>query len=275
MTETARFQGTPATYMQSEFAEVFATVHLDGADASALDGLVVSAQTPAAMKVDVAAGQAWVKGMWYQNSAVKAMTIEAADATHPRYDRIVLTNTRTGAMGVALAVVKGTAAASPALPALTQDATTWMIPLATVTVAATVASIEAADVADARLNIAGAMIGVVIDEGGAALSASTSVPKIQLQVPFSGYILGWSIIGDVAGAIVIDVHKSTYAAFPTTSTMCTSAKPTITATNQKATGALAAADWVAITEGDILEFYVDSCTTITRANLNLKMVRIS
>jgi hypothetical protein len=77
----------------------------------------------------------------------------------------------------------------------------------------------------------------------------------------------------VAGAIQIDVWRDTYANFPPEDgeAMPGSGKePKIAATNQKAEDT-DVTDWTSddIVAGDVLGFNVDSCTTITRATLQL------
>jgi len=116
------------------------------------------------------------------------------------------------------------------------------------------------------------VILAIIDGGGSAI---TTGKKIHIEVPFACTLNRYTMIADQAGAIVIDVNRSTYADFPTTASICGSGKEcTIAATNQKSQD-VDIADWtsVAVAAGDILEFEVDSCTTITRVTLSLKFTR--
>lgn len=115
-------------------------------------------------------------------------------------------------------------------------------------------------------------IEVVIDGGGAAI---TTGKKVQIEMPFPVTLSRYTMIADQAGACVIDVNRSTYSGFPTTVSICGSGKEcTITATNQKAQDT-DISDWTDVTldEGDIVEFEIDSCTTITRVTLSLKFTR--
>jgi len=102
------------------------------------------------MQVKVKTGGAWIKGHYMESSAIETLAIAAADATNPRIDLVVVrlswpSNT------IILAVLTGTPAGSPAVPALTQtDGTTWEIALAQVYVAASVSTITAGNVTDAR-----------------------------------------------------------------------------------------------------------------------------
>ena len=115
-------------------------------------------------------------------------------------------------------------------------------------------------------------IQVVIDGAGGTI---TTGKKVQLEIPFACTLNQYTMVADAAGAIVIDVNRSTYANFPTTASICGGGKEcTISATNQKSQDT-AITDWTSddIAAGDILEFEVDSCTTITRCTLSIKFTR--
>ena len=269
MTEVSYFKSA-TSYSQAEYAAVFKTIHLDGVDASIANYLKVYFNVAGGMNVLVPTGEAWIQGYKYTNGAVVTATIGAADATHSRLDTIVLRLTHATGV-IAVAVLAGVADGNDAATALTQNGTTWEIPLAYCMIEAASSSVPANKITDGRLNLVGSSFSLTIDEGGAAI---TTGKKYQTKMSGSYRVLGWTLVADVAGAIVIDVNKSTYAGFPTTATMSATEKPTIAATNQKAQN-LALADWSDIVEGDILEFEVDSCTTITRVTLTLDLVRKS
>jgi hypothetical protein len=114
----------------------------------------------------------------------------------------------------------------------------------------------------------------IIDGGGSAI---TTGQKGHLEIPFACTLTAWTLAADVAGAIVIDVWKDTYANFPPTDADAmpgAGKEPTIAATNQKAQDT-DISDWtsVAVAAGNILAFNVDSCTTITRVTLSLKATK--
>lgn len=273
MTVYSRFHDNVA-YTDVQWAETFNSVHLDGVDAGLYNGLKVYANTPAAMNVLVPTGRAWVQGRWYYSDAVQTITIDAADATYTRYDRIVLRSTVAGSPGnIAVAVLKGTPAAVPALPDLTQTSAVWEIPLATVTVTAAMASVVAGSIADARKNLASGSMGYVIDGGGVALTAAS---KGFLQVPFSCKAVGWTLIADQSGSAVVDIHSQTIATWPAASTSTTSIagtdKPTLS--SKKAARSFELTGWTtAMAEGDLLEIIIDSATTVTRLTLQIHFVR--
>ena len=109
-------------------------------------------------------------------------------------------------------------------------------------------------------------INFLIDGGGSVITTGI---KGQIVIDYDCIIEEWAIIGLPAGAIVVDVHRSTYAGFPTTATLTASEKPTISATNDTGEDR-ALTTWSAINAGDILEFIVDSVATIERCTVALK-----
>jgi hypothetical protein len=114
-------------------------------------------------------------------------------------------------------------------------------------------------------------IGITVDGGGSALTTGLKGFK---SCPVTGTITGVRLLADVAGAIVIDIWKDTYANFPPTvaDTITAAAKPTIPATNQKAEDTTLTGWTTAVTAGDVFGFNIDSITTITRITLELTIV---
>ena len=274
MTQTSRFHDVTSN-TDVMFAETFSSVRLDGVDAgSTLNSLKAYANTPNAMNVLIPTGIAWVQGRWYKNDAPVTMTIEAADASYTRYDLIVLRSTVAGSPGsIVLAVLKGTAAASPVEPTLTQTAGVWEIPICKVTVTAALAAIADSDITDQRKNIPGGSFGYVIDGGGVEI---TDASKGFIQIPFSCKITGWTVLADADGSIVVDIKSVLPATWPADSTSTASIagtdKPTLS--SKKIAKSVALTGWTtAVAEGTLIEFVVDSCTTITRATVQLHFVR--
>lgn len=111
----------------------------------------------------------------------------------------------------------------------------------------------------------------VMDGGGSALSTGISG---DLRIDFDCTITANTLLADQSGSMVVDVWKDTYANYPPTGadSICASAKPTISAA-AKSTDSTLTGWTVAITAGDTLRFNVDSCSTITRATLILKVVK--
>lgn len=109
----------------------------------------------------------------------------------------------------------------------------------------------------------------MFDGSGSALTTSMAV---DLVVPFDATITSWSILGDVSGSIEFDITKTTYASFPTTSSIVASAPPTMT-TAQKATSSTLTGWTTTVNAGDILQVTISSVSTLTRASLFLGLLR--
>lgn len=82
-------------------------------------------------------------------------------------------------------------------------------------------------------------------------------------------VTGWSLIAEPDGALVIDVNRSTWAGYPTTSSIAGTELPTITATNDQGQD-YAITSWSDINAGDVIEFEIDSVTTCERFSLSLR-----
>lgn len=129
------------------------------------------------------------------------------------------------------------------------------------------------DIADSALFLDDAWdsLQFVIDGGGSAITTGI---KGDLIIPYNGTIQGWDILADTSGSIVVDVWKDTYANFPPTvaDTITGTEKPTITSASKNQDTSLSS--WTTtISRNDILRFNVDSCTTITRVTLNIRIKR--
>jgi hypothetical protein len=139
-------------------------VHNDGAE------LAVGPTVPAAMSVDVGTGMALVQGRYLINDADLTLTVEAADPSYARIDRVIVRADLVGRT-VHCVVKKGTPATSPVAPTLTRTAETWELSLAQVAVGAGATSIIADNITDERGNVS--LCGV---------AAPVYVPSSQLEV---------------------------------------------------------------------------------------------
>ena len=137
-------------------------------------------------------------GFVYVRESSGNLTIGAADGSNPRIDRIILRLTRESQSTrgtVVLAVLAGTAAGSPAAPALTQTSTTWEMSLAQVRVDTGVTSIAVGKVTDERaftltppsgLEV-GDMLYINSSNKLARLDAGTSGQILQLSAGIPGW----------------------------------------------------------------------------------------
>ena len=109
----------------------------------------------------------------------------------------------------------------------------------------------------------------IIDGGGEAI---TTGQKGHLEVPFACTIQQATMLADQTGSIVVDIWKDTFANYPPADadSITASAQPTISSAVKSQDSTLSG--WTtAVTAGDILAFNVDSCSTITRVTVSLKV----
>lgn len=117
----------------------------------------------------------------------------------------------------------------------------------------------------------------IIDGGGAVIT--TGVKK-YVEVPFHCYLEEVALEADRAGDIVIDIWKCAYDGFDAGSThpvdgdsITASTPPTISAGTKVKDTTLTG--WTReFDEGDILAFNVDSCATIQRLTIAMKVTRL-
>ena len=121
----------------------------DGVVQSVLNSCAVLQHAPPGMSVDVGTGYCFLQGVYGQNGSTKTLTIAAANATNPRIDRVVL-RVDTVAQDIEVLVITGTAAVSPAAPAIVRSATQTDYSLAQILVGTTVTSIVTANITDER-----------------------------------------------------------------------------------------------------------------------------
>ena len=114
-------------------------------------------------------------------------------------------------------------------------------------------------------------ITFIIDGGGSAI---TTGQKGHLRIPFACTINRVTMLADQSGSIVVDIWKTNYAGFPPAdgNSITSSAPPTIT-TAQKSQDSTLTGWTTAITADDTLAFNVDSCTTIERVTISLKVTK--
>jgi hypothetical protein len=111
-----------------------------------------------------------------------------------------------------------------------------------------------------------ASINFVIDGGG-------SVPSTgawgQISVPVGCTVTGWVLTGDASGSAVVDVLRSTYSGFPTTSSIAGTDKPTLSSAQKNENLSISAWSSTSLSAGDQLQINLNSVTTCKRLNLTL------
>lgn len=133
------------------------------------------------------------------------------------------------------------------------------------------------DIADSAVFIDDAYdtIQFIIDGGGSAITTGV---KGDIMIPFNCTVLGWDIVADVSGSIVVDVWKDTYTNFPPTvaDTITGTEKPTLTSSpsTQIKNQDTSLSTWTtSLSRNDFLRFNVDSAATVTRVTVALRVVR--
>lgn len=191
-----------------------------------LNALAVSAPG-SGMTVNVATGRAFIEGFFYENDAIKALAISAADPTNPRIDRIVVRLDRTANTMTAM-VITGTPAGSPVAPAALSGSTQFDVTLGTVLVGAAVVIVAADKVTDLRSYAAPILdrldfrstVDSVADaairrtgaaalqvDGSLTVSAAIATPS---SVTAAGVVQGYGFVArPAAGGISSDFSDST------------------------------------------------------------------
>lgn len=109
---------------------------------------------------------------------------------------------------------------------------------------------------------------IVIDNDGAVITAGV---KGEVVVDFPGTISSWTILGNAAGTITVDVSKASYANFPTF-TASGGTSPSLSA-SQKNTSGINWTGFTTVTTGDILRFTVSgTIATVTRVTIALLII---
>ena len=109
-----------------------------------------------------------------------------------------------------------------------------------------------------------------LDGGGSVITNTGSSTIVWRQVQARSEIVSWTLLGDVAGSITIDVTKATYANYPTFTTLLSTSPALSSAIKNQATGLRAF-----VNEGDIIQFRVNGTpSSLQKVNLILKLKRI-
>lgn len=105
--------------------------------------------------------------------------------------------------------------------------------------------------------------GIVVEGAGTAITTGS---KGTRYIPYNCTITGWSIQGTPSGSCVFDVKRSG-------TSIAGSEKPTLSGatTNED----LSLSTWTtSLTAGDVIEFVVDSASTVTRATVTILVSKI-
>jgi hypothetical protein len=112
-------------------------------------------------------------------------------------------------------------------------------------------------------------VGLVIDGRGDVI---TTGYKKAAPIPYDGMIVGWYLLADQTGSIVIDVWKDVWSAYPPTvaDTIAGSEKPTLVSQQQNQDHDLTT--WTRrVAAGDVIAFNVDSASILTQVHLQIRI----
>lgn len=141
----------PREYTADEFAEYFRRVLTDGIFNGGTNLQVTADGTN--MNVNIADGYAWIQGYMYKVYGAHTLTLDTADPTYDRIDRVVLRLDKSlEKRSIEAVVLKGTPSATPTPPALTRNDNVYELSLAQVRVIAGKSFIEGFQITDERLN---------------------------------------------------------------------------------------------------------------------------
>lgn len=141
--------GGDRVYDAADFASYFGKLVSNGIFYAVATNLQVTAGS--GMSVSILAGSAWIKGYSYENTDALELELATADGVNPRIDRIVV---RWSAVNreIRLAVLTGTAVASPVPPSLTRSDNVYELALADITVPQGAVTVAAQNITDTRLS---------------------------------------------------------------------------------------------------------------------------
>jgi hypothetical protein len=118
-------------------------------------------------------------------------------------------------------------------------------------------------------NLLKGSIGFIIDGGDLEITAGI---KGEITVPYDCTIKNVTLLADQTGSIVVDINQGNFASFPTLSSITAGATPTLSSA-QKVLDSTLTGWTVDLSEGDILQFEVDSATTIERCSVIMQVIK--
>lgn len=169
-------------YKADDWAWYFSTFIGNGVFPAPSDALQVTANGD--MTVTIKSGKAFINGYAFRIQSDLSVTIETANGSLSRIDRVVVRWSLTERM-IYVTVLKGTAAQSPVAAEVTRDAETYDIVLADITVGKGVTGITAANITDQRYD--SSLCGIVT---GTVDQIDASTLATQLTASFNEWFAG-------------------------------------------------------------------------------------
>ena len=136
-------------YKSSDFAEYFSTFIGNGVFPNPSHNLLVTSNGD--MTINLSAGFAWINGYMYHNTDNLTLTVEYADATLKRIDRVILKCDFVN-REIKAYVKKGAFATNPTPPILERNVNAYELSVADILVENGVISIQQSKITDTRLD---------------------------------------------------------------------------------------------------------------------------
>lgn len=186
MADIKSFPNNQDTYIGAESVMRWLHGRTSGVFAAAGNASVAALATPG-MAVTVTDGTGWLSNanadgvVWWNDTQAQTgnllqLSIDMADATLSRIDRVIVEWQTTNYVALPeIKILKGSLSSSPTAPALTNNSTVRQISLARVSVAAGITAVTASMITDERLNPS--VCGLVTD----GLSIDTSTINAQFS----------------------------------------------------------------------------------------------
>lgn len=114
-------------------------------------------------------------------------------------------------------------------------------------------------------------MGITVDGAGSAITTGS---KGYTQVNYNCNITKWTILADVSGTASMDIKRSTYVGFPTTTSLIGTGNAPILSGDRKQTAAPSGWTSTIISAGDVIEYVVSAATIVTRMNLIIQLLKI-
>ena len=190
MTQTSfPFESIDTT--ETQFSQMFR--NLQGGVNGEYGGTELQVSAGTGLAVDVAAGQAMIRGHYYISDDVVSLALATADATNDRLDLVVL-KLDPSANSITASVKTGTPAGSPVAPTPVQtDAGIYEYPIATVLVPATAG--VPSTITDLRT-----FMGVRLNFWTTATRPTTALPHVGYNLTEATYE-GYDLVLDEWGPI--------------------------------------------------------------------------
>jgi hypothetical protein len=111
-------------------------------------------------------------------------------------------------------------------------------------------------------------LGLAMGDGSAVLSTGM---KGRVRCPWTGTIVGWSLMGSPSGSATFDIWKANASIPSVANTITASAKPSVSSADYAESSTLTG--WTtSVSAGDVLAFNADALTLFTELTIQLSIL---